>query len=244
MLTISDKKARLIILALLGVLLTPSTSLAQDHLREVRERANSDDARTLQEAAFHAEARATVIRHLTRNRLNLGGNTFRVKRHPAGVGCFVYEPRTSFAGVVRQIVWWVNDDNTAFAMNSPSKTLTPALEFPPTGAIQPTHQVVAYVFSGEALPPLEDRRAVGTTDGFTVQEYHAYRAVVDAPMSVSEEQAHRRVGRCLGISAGDVAQAVRKVLRILYENGWMDRPVHEVRHASDWNDHAPSPNCD
>lgn len=244
MLTISDKRARLIILAFLGVLLTPLTSLAQDHLREARERANSDDAGTLQEAAFHAEARATVIRHLAPNGLNLGGSTFRVRRHPAGLGCFVYEPRTSFAGVVRQLVWWVNDDNTAFAMNSPSKTLTPALEFPPTAAIQPTHQVVAYVFGGEALPPWEDRRAVGTTDGFTVQEYHAYRAVIDAPMSVSEEQAHRRVGRCLGISSGDVVQAVRKVQRILFQNGWMGRPADEVKRASDWNDHAPSPNCD
>lgn len=244
MLTISDKGAGLIILALLAVLLTPLTSVAQDHLREARERANSDDARTLQEAAFHAAARATVIRRLATNRFNLGGSTFRVKRHPAALGCFVYEPRTRFAGVVRQFVWWVNDDNTAFAMNGPSKTLTPAVEFPPRGAIQPTYQVVAYVFDGEPLPPLENRRAAGTTGGFTVKEYHAYRAVIDAPMSVSEEQAYRQVGRCLGLSAADVPDAVRKVQRILFPNGWMGRPADEVKRASDWNGHAPFPNCD
>ena len=79
----------------------------------------SDDAQTVEEEFFHAEARAFVIRHVEPNALRVGGLEFRVKRNPVGEGCFVYDPRTRFHGVERLLVWWVPTGGTAYALNSP-----------------------------------------------------------------------------------------------------------------------------
>jgi len=111
--------------ALLTVLVASSCP-AQD-LTEYRERAKSEDAQTIDEAFFHANARVLVISNIEPNKLRVGGGEFRVKRNPAGEGCFVYDPRTRFFGVKRNLVWWVPKDGTAYPLNSPSKMVTPAL---------------------------------------------------------------------------------------------------------------------
>ena len=118
-------------------------------LTEARQRARSDDAGSLEEVFFHAEARATVIRHVEPNSLRVGGAEFRVKRNPAGRGALVYDPRTEFSGVTRNLVWWVPEENAAYPLNGPSKLVTPGLEFPARAGLPDapdTSDVVGYVF--------------------------------------------------------------------------------------------------
>ena len=69
-------------------------------LQEQRDRANSDDAESIDEVQFHAMARAAVILNVEPNKLGVGGQEFRVKRNPnAPGGAFVYDPRDRFQGV-------------------------------------------------------------------------------------------------------------------------------------------------
>jgi len=115
-----------------------------------RERANSDDAQTIEEAFFHAEARALVIRHVEPNKLGVGGREFRVKKHPGEEGAFVYDPRTRFSGVERFLVWWVVSTDRAYPLNGPSKGVTPSLPWPrDDNVVAPsTGAVLDYVFHG------------------------------------------------------------------------------------------------
>jgi hypothetical protein len=131
--------------------------LAAD-LNQYRERANSDDAKTVEEAFFHANARGLVISHIEPNKLRVGGREFRVKRNPAGPGCFVYDPRTRFYGVKRNLVWWVPKEGSAYPLNSPSKMVTPGLKWPREDGIDApsTGSVIDYVFEGK---PLRDPNA-------------------------------------------------------------------------------------
>ena len=77
-------------------------------IQEQRDRANSDDAESIDEVQFHAMARAAVILNVEPNNLGVGGREFRVKRNPtAPGGAFVYDPRDRFQGVERNLVWWV-----------------------------------------------------------------------------------------------------------------------------------------
>ena len=63
-------------------------------IQEQRDRANSDDAESIDEVQFHAMARAAVILNVEPNNLGVGGREFRVKRNPtAPGGAFVYDPR-------------------------------------------------------------------------------------------------------------------------------------------------------
>jgi hypothetical protein len=159
-----------------------------------------------------------VIRSIAPNQLGVGGATFRVKRNPAGTGSFVYEPQTRFGDVERKFVWWVGGDGTAYAVNGASKTLTPRLDFPLQSAVQPADQIVAYVFEGTPLPAMPRPGPSTAAASFTVKEYHAYRLVIDMPMSVSEADAHARVGRCLNIAPADVA-------RILFHPALFTKPT-------------------
>ena len=70
--------------------------------------------------------------------------------------------------------------------------------------------------------------------GFTVKEYRIYRAVVDAPMSISESQAYTQAANRFKVSVPKVKKAVETVQRILAKNGWFATPDSEMRHASDW----------
>ncbi|HBP89693.1 MAG TPA: hypothetical protein DD706_18555 [Nitrospiraceae bacterium] len=71
-------------------------------------------------------ARGVVIQALEPNKLDVGGREFKTKPNPKGEGVFVYDPRTRFSGVERNLIWIVLDD-VAYPLNGPSKMLTPSL---------------------------------------------------------------------------------------------------------------------
>ena len=66
-----------------------------------------------------------------------------------------------------------------------------------------------------------------------------YRAVVDTPFSVSEDQALRNVAQQYGASPEDVKAAADKVQEMLFENDWFGTPQSEIRRASDWQGEQP-----
>jgi len=231
-------------LAAVTILLGAATAnaVAQD-LTELRKRASSDDAQTVEEAIAHGTARAAVINNLRPNPLGVGGARFRVKRNPAGTGAFVYEPQTRFSGVERKLVWWVSDQGEAFPVNGAAKAVTPDLEFAPRSVVPSPQDVVSYIFEGKALQPHAQAEPTPAGETFTVKEYHAYRLVVDAPMTISEEGAQRRAGQCLRLSVAQVSAAVKQVQGVLLQNSWMGRPGEEIQHASDWSGQPPVPDC-
>lgn len=209
---------------------------AQD-LSELRTRAQSDDAATAAEAMMHGIARGLVISHVEPNELRVGGREFRVKRNPHGDGAIVYDPRTRFNGVERNLVWWVPNDVTACAMNSPSKDVTPLLQWPREACpdAPPTSDVVAYVFENESLPDPESGAGDSeTVDTYTVKEYKIYQALIDTPMSISEDEAARRIGRQFEITPSEVDSIAERVNQILIRNDWFSSPEFEIRHATDW----------
>ena len=120
-----------------------------------------DDLTALREAHFHGMARAAVILGVEPNKLRVGGREFRVKRNPSPLGgAFVYDPRDTFQGVTRNLVWWVPKGDvtalTAYPLNGPSKLVTPGLEFPARAGllkVPDTTDVVGYVFRGEPMEP-------------------------------------------------------------------------------------------
>ena len=231
------------LLLLMATLVPPVHGVAQD-LRTYRERARSDDAATIEEAFFHAEARALVIQEIEPNRLRVAGRDLRVKRHPNGLGCFVYEPRTRFNGVERKIVWWVSEDKAAFVVNGATAPLTPTLEYSLGMLPQSAAEIAAYVFDGRPFQAVATEKPRSeTTRSFTVKEYQAYRSIMDMPMSVSQEQAYVRVARCHGLTAAQVRDITRKVQEILLQNSWFGTPTAEVRHATDWSGQQPTGKC-
>ena len=197
----------------------------------------SDDAQTVKEEFFHAEARAFVIRHVEPNKLRVGGLEFRVKRNPVGEGCFVYDPRTRFHGVERLLVWLVPAGGTAYALNSPAKMVTPELPWPREAGVDApyTSDVVDYVFHGKPMIPSVVSKEAPTRPGtptFTVNEYRIYRAVIDTPMSVSESVTLQRTAKRYGVSVQEAREVADKVQKVLFQNGWMGTPASEIRHAS------------
>ena len=214
-----------------------------DNLTKYRERANSDDAQSIDEAFFHGEARAYIIMEVHPNKLGVGGREFRVKRNPVGKGCFIYDPRTSFSDVKRNLVWWVVENNKAYALNSPSKMVTPSLKWPREDGIQgpSTAEIVDYVFNKKPISQTDTipAPAKSSKNTFTVKEYKIYRAVIDTPMSITEDQALQNAGNQYGISASEAKNIVKKVQSILSQNKWFGRPQSEVKHASDWMQEKP-----
>ena len=63
------------------------------------------------------------------NKLNVTSSDLRAKKNPKGDGVFVYVPQTSFSGVDRYVIWLVVDAK-GYALNSPSKMVTPSLPWP------------------------------------------------------------------------------------------------------------------
>jgi hypothetical protein len=86
-------------------------------------------ARAAAQAKDDSYARGVVILALQPNKLKVGGAEFKTKPNPKGVGVFVYDPRTRFNGVQRNLVWLVIQDE-AYPLNGTSKTLTPGLKWP------------------------------------------------------------------------------------------------------------------
>lgn len=74
-------------------------------------------------------ARGIVIQALIPNKLNVGGSEFKTIQNPRGEGVLVYDPRTSFYGVKRNLMWIVLDD-VAYPLNGSSKEITPGLQWP------------------------------------------------------------------------------------------------------------------
>ena len=136
----------------------------QTSLATYRERANSDDAQSIEESFFHANARALVISNIEPNKLGVGGQEFRVKRNPVGEGCFVYDPRTRFRGTLRTMVWWVPKEGVVYKLNGPSHMVTPSLKWPGEAGIDgpPTHEIVDYVFHDKPMsrPALSPKMAL------------------------------------------------------------------------------------
>ena len=206
-----------------------------DSLGESLKRASSDDAKTIEEAFFHGMARAFIIGKIEPNKLGVGGAEFRVKRNPVGPGVFVYDPRTRFSGVTRNLVWWVPEEGKAYALNSPSKMVTPDLSFPEEIGPPSTADIVDYVFNGKEMKSLP-RQSAPTGPTFTVKEYRIYREIIDTPVSISEEECLVRVGAKYGITPAKAKEVSRKVMGSLSTNNWFARtPAAEIRHASDWN---------
>ena len=69
---------------------------------------------------------------------------------------------------------------------------------------------------------------------FTVKEYRIYRAVIDAPLSVPEDQALRNAAEEYDVTTEEALATVEKVMQVLLANGWYGRPEAEIRRASDW----------
>lgn len=136
-----------------------NTAPGSPDLATGRERANSDDAQSANEAFAHAEARASVIMNVQPNKLKVGGREFRVKRNPVGKGSFVYDPRTRFSGVERFLVWWVPEEGKVYPLNSPSKMVTSELPWPREDGIDApsTAAVIDYVFRGKSMTSSEKR---------------------------------------------------------------------------------------
>ena len=226
-----------------------STSAVVDtDLREMRERGQSDDAESVEEAFFHGMARAAVILNVEPNTLRVGGGEFRVKRNPvAPGGAFVYNPRDEFYGVTRNLVWWVPSGDVtalmAYPLNGPSKGVTPGLEFPSRAGlleVPNTADVVGYVFRGETMPaPSATENTSAPVGSFTVLEYRIYQALMDAPMSESQEDALRRIAGEFDTTPEDALRTIDMVQQTLFQNGWMGTPAQQIRRASDWNGESP-----
>lgn len=77
------------------------------------------------------------------------------------------------------------------------------------------------------------------TATFTVNEYKMYRAVLNVPSSVPEQQALQNVGNRYKIPVEDLRKVVNKVQKILFDNKWFGTPESEIQHASDWKSETP-----
>jgi hypothetical protein len=77
------------------------------------------------------------------------------------------------------------------------------------------------------------------TASFTVNEYKMYRAVLNVPSSVPEQQALRNVANRYKISVEDLRKVVNKVQKNLLDNKWFGTPESEIKHASDWKGETP-----
>ena len=216
---------------------------SDESLQKPQDRSLSDDATTGEENFFHGEARAEVIRNIMPNELNVGGQRFRVKRNPTSLGgAFVYDPNVEYAGVQRYLVWWVPHEYqptlNAYPLNGPSKMVTPGLEFPAKSGVlnypNPA-DAVAHVFQGQPMEytpePIPD-----TSEGsYTVREYRMYRALVDTPVTLSEDEAIRGIAASNSVTEAEVKRVINNVQTTLMRNGWFGDPAQEIRRASDWN---------
>ena len=81
------------------------------------------------ETFIDEEARSLVIRHIEPNNLKVGGREFQTMPNPKGAGVFVFDPRTRFDGIKRNLIWLVVNQQ-AYPLNGPSKTITPTLKWP------------------------------------------------------------------------------------------------------------------
>ena len=77
------------------------------------------------------------------------------------------------------------------------------------------------------------------TATFTVNEYKMYRAVLNVPSSVPEQQALQNVAKEYNISVEDLRKVVNRVQKTIFDNKWFGTPESEIQHASDWKGETP-----
>lgn len=187
-------------------------------------------------------ARAAVVAEIAPNKLGIDGSEFQTIKNPVGEGWFVFDPRTRFHGVERYLVWWVSGDEGVFPLNSPAKMVTPSLKWArEMGVDAPTaHDVIEFVFRGKAMrasqqatPPAESEAS------FTVEDYRIYHALMSAPMSISEDDALKKIAADHGMPVEEARGRSKSVLKVLSRNDWFGSPESEIRHASDWDGETP-----
>ena len=75
------------------------------------------------------QALNVVTAALGKNTLNVNASDLRAVGNSKGEGVFIYVPKTRFRGVERYIIWMVIDGR-AYALNGPTKKVTPSLPWP------------------------------------------------------------------------------------------------------------------
>ncbi len=82
-----------------------------------------------QPSAEEVDAVRLVSAALESNKLNVASDDLNAKKNPKGDGVFVFAPEARYSGVERYVIWMVVDSK-AYALNSPSKMVTPSLPWP------------------------------------------------------------------------------------------------------------------
>lgn len=82
-----------------------------------------------QQSTEEVKAVRLVSGSVESNKLNVTSNDLKAKKNPKGDGVFVYVPQTRFLGIERYVIWMVVDSK-GYALNSPSKMVTPSLPWP------------------------------------------------------------------------------------------------------------------
>jgi hypothetical protein len=83
--------------------------------------------------------------------------------------------------------------------------------------------------------PTSHRVEPTSNDGdFTVREFRIYRAVVGAPMKVSEAEAIQEAARRFGVSEAEAKSITDRVMNTLSRKKWLGDAENEIRHARDW----------
>src|SRR5688572_6066929 len=77
-----------------------------------------------EQSADEANALRFVSAAIESNKLNVTPNDLKTKKNPKGDGVFIYVPQTKYFGVERYLIWVVLDSK-AYALNSPTKMVTP-----------------------------------------------------------------------------------------------------------------------
>lgn len=108
-----------------------------------------------------------------------------------------------------------------------SFTVTP-IPSTPTPTVTPVPATATSVSVGEET-------VIDETEEFTVREYRIYRALIDSPFSIPEDQALRQLSEEYGLPSAKIKYVVDKVQRILFTKKWFGTPDSEVRHAVDWD---------
>lgn len=86
----------------------------------------SPSTETSRETTEELNAVRLVSKSVESNKLNVTSGDLKAKKNPKGDGVFVYVPQTRFFGTERYVIWMVVDSK-GYALNSPSKMVTPSL---------------------------------------------------------------------------------------------------------------------
>lgn len=119
---------------LVGIVMTLACSIPPDKSpRQSQNNPNppspSVSRESVQQSAEEVNAVRLVSAAIESNKLNVTSNDLKAKKNPKGDGVFVYVPQTRYSGVERYVIWMAVDSK-AYALNSPSKMVTPSLPWP------------------------------------------------------------------------------------------------------------------